>query len=307
MGYHPDKYIDSFLEMIVAEKGVSPRTVESYRRDLEDLSIYLKVSQKVSLVRAKNDHLKNYLHRLGTQNLAVKTQARRLSAMREFYRFLFSEDIICKNPTDYLLSPKLDKPLPKYLSEDEVLQLIETARSESKRMYTLLEVLYATGIRVSELVELPVSAIPQDCRTLTIVGKGNKERLVPLNNPATRALEKWLILREGTLRKGRVSKWLFPSSSHTGHLTRDGFFKRLKLVALKAGISPNRVSPHVFRHSFASHLIAHDADLRSVQKLLGHADIATTEIYTHVLADRLKKVVEKSHPLAYSKGKGINI
>jgi integrase/recombinase XerD len=202
------------------------------------------------------------------------------------------------------LSPKLNKPLPKYLSEQEVVRLIETARSKSKRMYVLLEVLYATGIRVSELVELPVSAITQEGRTLTIVGKGNKERLVPLNEPAFRALEMWLSLRESMLRKGRVSKWLFPSMSHAGHLTRDGFFKNLKQVALRAGIEPDRVSPHVFRHSFASHLIAHDADLRSVQKLLGHADIATTEIYTHVLADRLKKVVEKSHPLAYSKGKG---
>lgn len=306
MAYNPDKYIDSFLEMIVAERGASPRTVVSYRRDLNDLSAYLRKNQKITLVRAKHDHLKNYLRQLAAQNLTVKTQARRLSAIREFYRFLFSENIVVSNPSDYLLSPKLNKPLPKYLTEEEVVRLLETARRENKRMYTMLEVLYATGMRVSELVELPVLALTRDYRTLTVIGKGNKERLVPLNEPAARALSDWLTEREKDLPPGRVSKWLFPSASRTGHLTRDGFFKHLKQVALLAGIPPERVSPHVFRHSFASHLIAHDADLRSVQKLLGHADIATTEIYTHVLADRLKKVVEKSHPLAYSKGKGMN-
>ena len=306
MAYNPDKYIDSFLEMIVAERGASPRTVVSYRRDLDDLSAYLRKNQKITLVRAKHDHLKNYLRQLAAQNLTVKTQARRLSAIREFYRFLFSENIVVSNPSDYLLSPKLNKPLPKYLTEEEVVRLLETARRENKRMYTMLEVLYATGMRVSELVELPVLALTRDYRTLTVIGKGNKERLMPLNEPAARALSDWLTEREKDLPPGRVSKWLFPSASQTGHLTRDGFFKHLKQVALLAGIPPERVSPHVFRHSFASHLIAHDADLRSVQKLLGHADIATTEIYTHVLADRLKKVVEKSHPLAYSKGKGMN-
>lgn len=306
MAYNPDKYIDSFLEMIVAERGASPRTVVSYRRDLDDLSAYLRKNQKITLVRAKHDHLKNYLRQLAAQNLTVKTQARRLSAIREFYRFLFSENIVVSNPSDYLLSPKLNKPLPKYLTEEEVVRLLETARRENKRMYTMLEVLYATGMRVSELVELPVLALTRDYRTLTVIGKGNKERLMPLNEPAARALSDWLTEREKDLPPGRVSKWLFPSGSRTGHLTRDGFFKHLKQVALLAGIPPERVSPHVFRHSFASHLIAHDADLRSVQKLLGHADIATTEIYTHVLADRLKKVVEKSHPLAYSKGKGMN-
>lgn len=304
---HPDKYIDSFLEMIVAERGASPRTVASYRRDLEDLSAYLNTNQHVTMKRATADHLKKYLHHLAEQRLTVKTQARRLSAIREFYRFLFSEDIVAKNPSDYLISPKLNKPLPKYLSEEEVVHLIEVARRESKRMYTMLEVLYATGIRVSELVELPVLAVTQDCRTLTVIGKGNKERLVPLNELAGKALSDWLTIRENKLPKGRTNKWLFPSASRSGHLTRDGFFKHLKRIALVAGIMPERVSPHVFRHSFASHLIAHDADLRSVQKLLGHVDIATTEIYTHVLEDRLKKVVEKSHPLAYSKGKGSDI
>ncbi len=297
------KHIEAFLEMMVAERGASPRTVEAYRRDLMDLTAFLSV-RGISLVRVKRADLQAYMHQLVSNGMSPKTQARRLSATREFYRFLFSEDVVDKNPSDYLLSPKLNKALPKYLSEGEVRQLIETAQRENCRIYTLLEVLYATGLRVSELVGLPVLAVTQDNRTLFVTGKGNKERMVPLNEPAAAALERWLTEREIMLPPGRPNKWLFPSSSKSGHLTRDGFFKHLKQVALAAGIPPEKVSPHVFRHSFASHLVAHDADLRSVQKMLGHADIATTEIYTHVLEDRLKKVVEKSHPLAYSKTKG---
>ncbi len=298
-----ERYVDSFLEMIVAERGASPRTVLSYRRDLVDLRGFL-IARHTDLVRAGRQHLTAYLHQLATLGLSPKTQARRLSAMREFYRFLFSEGVLAQNPTDYLISPKLNKSLPKYLSEGEVRLLLETAERENRRIYTLLEVLYATGMRVSELVGLPVLAVTRDNKTLFVVGKGNKERVVPLNEPAERALKRWLIDREVMLPPGRKNKWLFPSASQSGHLTRDGFFKHLKQVALIAGIPPDKVSPHVFRHSFASHLVAHDADLRSVQKMLGHADIATTEIYTHVLADRLKKVVEKSHPLAYSRREG---
>jgi len=290
---------ESFLEMMVAERGSSPRTIEAYRRDLSDLEGFLK-ARGVSLTGAKRTDLEAYLHQMAQQGMAEKTQARRLSAMREFYRFLFSENALRQNPTDYLIAPKIGKALPKYLSESEVGRLLDTAENEEKRIYTLLEVLYASGLRVSELVGLPVSAADVDNRTLRVLGKGSKERIVPLNERAVNALEKWMTFREARLPVGRINKWLFPSSAKSGHLTRDGFFKHLKKVALSAGVPPQKVSPHVFRHSFASHLIAHDADLRSVQKMLGHADIATTEIYTHVLPDRLKKIVEKSHPLAYS-------
>ena len=224
--------------------------------------------------------------------------------MKEFYRFLFSENTISKNPTDYLIAPKIGKTLPKYLSEEEVGRLLNQAESDEKRVYTLLEVLYASGLRVSELVGLPVSAADMENQTLRVIGKGSKERIVPLNARAVGAIQKWMTLREMRLPVGRVNKWLFPSSAKEGHLTRDGFYKHLKQIAKNAGIEPQKVSPHVFRHSFASHLIAHDADLRSVQKMLGHADIATTEIYTHVLPERLKKIVEKSHPLAYNAPKG---
>ena len=291
--------IDSFLEMMIAERGASPRTVVSYRRDLTDLSAFLQV-RKVRLNQAKAENLSAYVRQLAENGLARRTQARRLSAMREYYRFLFSEKKITQNPTDYLTAPKIGKALPKYLTEEEVLRLLQVAQTEDVRLYTMLEVLYASGMRISELVSLPIEAVLGDNQMICITGKGSKERQVPLNEPARIALRTWINHRETILPVGRVNKWLFPSKSRTGHLTRDGFFKHLKKIALKAGIPPGKVSPHVLRHSFASHLIAHEADLRSVQKMLGHADIATTEIYTHVLPDRLKKTVEKSHPLAYS-------
>lgn len=300
-----NKHIEAFLEMMTAERGASLRTVEAYRRDLEDVDAFLKARAK-ELHKVKRADLEAYMHTVVQNHLSAKTQSRRLSAIREFYRFLYSEDIIKKNPADYLLSPKVGKSLPKYLSESEIGRLLDVAAHKNRRMKTLLEVLYASGMRVSELVSLPVSSVLKDANSITVIGKGNKERIVPLNEIARQALDQWLMLRELLLKKGRTNKWLFPSRSSSGHLTRDGFFKALKEIAVEAGISPERVSPHVFRHSFASHLIAHDADLRSVQKMLGHADIATTEIYTHVLEDRLKKTLEKSHPLAYNPPKGLD-
>lgn len=291
--------IDAFLEMMVAERGASPRTITSYRHDLEDLNAFLS-ARKIHPTKAEPNDLQEYMRSLIIQGLSPKTSTRRLSAIHEFYRFLLSEGIIKKNPADYLQAPKVGKSLPKYLTEQEISALITTATHKNPRMRALLEILYASGMRVSELVSLSVQAVTKDNRTISVIGKGNKERLVPLNEAARRALNDWLIVREGSLKKGRYSKWLFPSIGSSGHLTRDGFFKALKEIALEANISPDKVSPHVFRHSFASHLIAHDADLRTVQQMLGHANIATTEIYTHILQDRLKKTVEKSHPLAYS-------
>lgn len=297
------KLIDSFLEMILAERGAALNTITAYRHDLKELYNFL-FSKKIKLENAKKEDLQDYIKFLLSTRLSAKTQARRLCAMREFYRFLYSEDIIKKNPSDYIQSPKIKKSLPKYLTEEEVDLLINGAKEKNTKMHLLLEMLYASGMRVSEIVSLPITVITHDLSTLTIVGKGNKERIVPLNENTRIALDLWLIEREAMFSKNSSSKWLFPSSSKTGHLTRDGFFKALKKIAIENGISPHRVSPHVFRHSFASHLIQHDADLRSVQKMLGHADITTTEIYTHILQDRLKKTVENSHPLAYSKQKG---
>ena len=290
---------ESFLEMMQAEHGAAVNTIISYRHDLTDFFDFLQ-QQQVEPQQATNADLTQYLHSIAARGYSAKTQSRRLSAIREFYRFLFSEGQIKDNPTDYLELPKTRKSLPKYLTEEDVTTLINEAQKKNMRLYTLLEVLYASGMRVSELVGLPLSAITKETKRLYIIGKGNKERIVPLNNRAYAAIEKWLQYREDEMRPGAKSKWLFPSSSKLGHLTRDGFFKELKKLALESGLDPQKVSPHVFRHSFASHLIAHDADLRSVQKMLGHSDIATTEIYTHILQDRLKKVVEKSHPLAYN-------
>jgi len=291
--------IEPFLEMMQAERGASANTITAYQHDLEHFFTFLKIHDS-NPQSAQPEILRNYVQSIAQEGYAIKTQSRRLSAVREFYRFLFSEGIVKQNPTDYLELPKVRKSLPKYLSEQDINALINTAQKENIRLYTLLEVLYASGMRVSELVGLPVSAVTREKKHLYIIGKGNKERIVPLNDKACIALDKWLLYRENKMRPGAKSKWLFPSKSHLGHLTRDGFFKEIKKLSLTIGLDPDKVSPHVFRHSFASHLVAHDADLRSVQKLLGHEDIATTEIYTHILQDRLKKVVEKSHPLAYN-------
>ncbi len=299
------KFIELFLEMMQAERGASPHTLKAYKSDLVDLSNFLN-QHNIGLKKATHIDLQSYIQNLSAQHhLSPKTQNRRLSAIHEFYRFLYSEDIIKKNPSDYLQSAKNEKSLPKYLSQKEVFRLID-ASAHDTRLHFMLELLYASGMRVSELVSLPVSAITKDSQTITILGKGKKERVVPLNQKTTQLIEEWFKEREnyGPLKKGRPSKWLFPTFSKSGHISRSTFFNQLKNIAVSVGIDPKRVSPHVFRHSFASHLIAHDADLRSVQKMLGHSDIATTEIYTHILQDRLKKIVEKSHPLAYSTQKG---
>ena len=292
------KHIEAFLEVIVAERGASPKTVLAYRQDLEDFVSFLKNTSEKPVEKATEKDVLAYMEMIVKNSLTPKTQARRLSALREFYRYLYSEGVRKDMPTELVDSPKIGRSLPKYLTEKEVVDLIETAFQKEMRMGTLLEVLYASGMRVSELVGLPLTAVLKDSTMIEIIGKGSKQRLVPLNEKARNAIEKWLIQREFFIKPGRTSKWLFPSSGTSGHLTRDGFFKSLKKIAIEAGIDPSKVSPHVFRHSFASHLVAHDADLRSVQKMLGHADIATTQIYTHVQEDRLKKLVSSKHPLS---------
>ncbi|MBQ4084927.1 MAG: tyrosine recombinase, partial [Alphaproteobacteria bacterium] len=265
------KHIEAFLEVIVAERGASPRTVLAYRQDLEDFVSFLKNTSEKSVEKATEKDVSAYMEMIVRNSLTPKTQARRLSALREFYRYLYSEGVRKDMPTELVDSPKIGRSLPKYLTEKEVVDLIETAFQKEMRIGTLLEVLYASGMRVSELVGLPLTAVLKDSTMIEIIGKGSKQRLVPLNEKARNAIEKWLVQREFFIKPGRTSKWLFPSSGASGHLTRDGFFKSLKKIAVEAGIEPSKVSPHVFRHSFASHLVAHDADLRSVQKMLGHA------------------------------------
>ena len=286
-------YVKAFLEVMVAERGASPRTIAAYDSDLLHFADFLR-PRHVTLVSAKSADVQAYLRVAAQHRLSAKTQARRLSAMREFYRYLYSENVRKDNPVDLVDAPKTEKSLPKYLSEEEVAALLDGC--QPIRLKAQLEVLYASGLRVSELVSLPLSAVLKDNAFLMVTGKGSKQRMVPLNEPARQALRQWLVEREKEQR--RPSKWLFPSSAKQGYMTRDTFFKELKKRAIAVGIDPDRVSPHVLRHSFASHLIAHDADLRSVQKMLGHADISTTEIYTHVLQERLQKMICQNHPLS---------
>lgn len=299
--------IETFLEMLAVERGAAENTLQGYRRDLEDFSGFLG---RTKVADAQPDDISAYMSDLTRRGFAETSQARRLSALKQFFKFLYSEGMRTDDPTRTLSSPKKRSSLPKVLSIDDVDRLIETARSEAlkpqrssaarlrvQRMYTLIEVLYATGLRVSELVALPVSAAMRDARLIEIKGKGGKERLVPLSPAAQHAMKDYVGLRaaEGVYEK---SPWLFPSHGDSGHLTRQHFARELKSLAHAAGLDMAKISPHVLRHAFASHLLQNGADLRVVQQLLGHADISTTQIYTHVLDERLRELVEQAHPLA---------
>ncbi len=295
--------------MLSAERGAAANTLDAYRRDLLDLSSFLS-TRGVSVAGAGEDDLRAYLSDVESRGMSAQTTARRLSSLRQFHKFLFSEGVRADNPATVIESPRLGRPLPKVMSEDEVDRLLEAARSQRgteadiaglkrMRLICLLEVLYATGLRVSELVGLPLSAVTGDDRFIAVRGKGGRERLVPLTERAREAIDAYLGARRKNSGDARESdKWLFPSSSRQGHLTRQRFAQELKSVAAAAGIDTGRVSPHVLRHAFASHLLAHGADLRAVQQMLGHADISTTQIYTHVLEERLRRLVEGHHPLA---------
>jgi|APTNR8051073442_1049403.scaffolds.fasta_scaffold06351_7 integrase/recombinase XerD len=304
----PPRQIERFLEMLSAERGAARNTIESYRRDLHDFSRFAATSG-TELLTADAETLRRYVRDQSSLGMSSRTIARRLSALRQFFRFLYAEGTRKDDPTATIDRPQQSVSLPRYLGEDEVERLLAVAGrrggANGLRMAALLEVLYATGLRVSELVGLPLSALSRDGQVLIVRGKGGKERMVPLTDPAIQALNAYMAVRGSFIgRRGAgsvaapASPWLFPSRSHQGHLTRNRFAQLLKEVAVFAEIDPSRVSPHVLRHSFASHLLAHGADLRSVQQMLGHADIATTQIYTHVLETRLKQLVNTAHPLA---------
>lgn len=294
----PDTAVEAFLEMLIAERGVSRNTLDAYRRDLAHADDWLAGRR---LAEAGSDDVRGYLDALERAGMAPRTAARRLSALRQFFRFLFAEGHRSDDPTTVIDAPRQGRPLPKILSETEVDALLETARGvdgpEGLRLVCLLEVLYATGLRVSELVGLPFAAVARDARVLLVRGKGDKERMVPLTDAAMAAIGDYKPVR-GVFMTGRSSPFLFPSRSAEGHLTRRRFGQLLDDLAVEAGIDRKRVSPHVLRHAFATHLLDHGADLRSVQQMLGHADISTTQIYTHVLAERLRALVESHHPLA---------
>jgi integrase/recombinase XerD len=291
----------AFIEMLTAERGASRNTEAAYGADLRNLEAFL-ARRKQKPLTADADALRAYLKSLDYVGMTPSTVARRLSVMRQFFRFLLAERLREDDPASTLDSPKLGRPLPKVLSRVEVDRLIEAAQAKGRedggRMETLLEILYGSGLRVSELVALPLVAAERDPQMLMVRGKGDKERQIPLSDPARVAIAKWLHIRAAALDDGETSRYLFPSRGRTGHLTRQRFAQLLKEAALAAGLDPVRVSPHVLRHAFASHLLEAGADLRSVQLMLGHADIATTQIYTHVIPEKLRSLVEDHHPLA---------
>jgi integrase/recombinase XerD len=296
------KHLDAFLEMLAAERGAAPLTLAAYRNDLSDLARFL-AARGFSLEAADAAALHAYL--AAATQVGPRTLARRISAMRQFYKFLVIDGIRGDDPATHLETPAIGHPLPKVLSEAEVARLIAGAGAETGhegvRLVCLVELLYATGLRISELVTLPLAAAQRDPKFLVVTGKGGRERVAPLSEPSRAALAGYLVCRDQFLAGSRPSRWLFPSRGRAGHLTRQRAGQLLKGLAIKAGLDPDRLSPHVLRHAFASHLLDHGADLRSVQQMLGHADIATTQIYTHVLNDRLRKLVETAHPLARRK------
>lgn len=297
-----ENVIRKFLEMMIAEKGASQNTFRAYLSDLEKFTLFLKqVSRKSDILKTDKKDIKSYLSELENESITAKSQSRKLSTLNSFFLFAMSEGVIEENPTSGIFSPSVGKSLPKYLSREEIETLINTAKKINNnrgiRLDFQLELLYATGMRVSELVSLPLNAIVKN-QFIEVMGKGAKERLVPLNDIVIQKFEKYKNIRGTFIPLNNSSKFMFPSSSFKGYLTRDAFFKQLKNVAGIAGVSPQRVSPHVFRHSFASHLVQGGADLRAVQTMLGHSDIATTQIYTHIMTDRLKAAVETNHPLA---------
>ncbi|MCL6708627.1 site-specific tyrosine recombinase XerD [Pseudomonas sp. R2.Fl] len=300
-------HIEAFLEMMSAERGAAANTLAAYERDLTDLREFL-TSRKAGIATVGSGELSAYIADLAKRGFEPTSQARRLSSMRQFFKFLYAEGLRGDDPTSILDAPKKQRPLPKTLSVEEVERLLALASEEAGepgkarlqklRLLALLELLYATGMRVSELVALPASVLSRQEGFLLIRGKGNKERLVPLSRPATQALTAYGRALAEETRQGGESPWLFPAASKEGYLPRQVFARELKELAARAGLPSAAVSPHVLRHAFASHLLQNGADLRVVQELLGHSDISTTQIYTHVLEERLRQVVQTYHPLA---------
>lgn len=292
-----------------AERGAAQNTLDSYRRDLEDAAAFSSATG-IQLTFAQPQTIRDYLDDIAGRGYASTSQARRLSALRQFFRFLYVENIRTDDPTGTLDAPKKDRSLPKILSETDVekllgraeLETLDTKASTSDhlralRLHALLEILYATGLRVSELVGLPVTVARSDSRFLMVRGKGSKDRMVPLSGKARDAMTRYLAMRDAAPNLSG-NPWLFPAISESGFLARQVFARELKGLAARAGLVTSAISPHVLRHAFASHLLQNGADLRAVQQLLGHSDISTTQIYTHVMEERLHRLVTEHHPLA---------
>lgn len=291
------KYLPYFLDMMTAEKGAAANTIQAYRRDiLQFFDLFPNTNTFTE------DQAKQFIHSLSEKYYTSKTQARKLSALREFCRFLYSEKIINNNPLANIDSPKQEKPLPKFLTPAQIQLLIQQAdkhkNPQLKRCGFMICLMFSCGLRVSEMIALPGNAINEGKKQIIVRGKGNKERIVPVSDAALAALKKYLEGRPQFIGKNKTSPWLFPSkSAASGHLTRGSFFKYLKRLALECGLPAALISPHTLRHSFATNLINHQADLRSVQKMLGHENIATTEIYTHITSQKLIETVTQKHPM----------
>ena len=296
---HP--HVETFLEMLLAERGVARQTIEAYANDLADFGDFT-AKRGCGVAAADTALIRRYLANLTRAGAAPSTSARRLSALKQFHRFLFGEGLRPDDPCAAIEGPRRGRTLPKLLGEAEVGRLLDAAHRregpEGARLTALLETLYATGLRVSELVALPTAAVKNEEPILFVRGKGGRERIVPLGEAAQSALQSYLAVRNHFVPGDEPTPWLFPSRSRAGYLTRQRFAQILKGLAQECGIDGDRISPHVLRHAFASHLLAHGADLRAVQAMLGHADISTTQIYTHVLEERLERLVHEHHPLA---------
>lgn len=300
-------FLENFLEMLVAERGSSLNTLSAYKFDLESFNDFIKPKEIDKIVI---DDLRDFVHYLKEQDYNERSINRKISALKQFYQFLFSEDIIIDNPALELELQKQRKSLPKYLTIEEIEKLFgfisHNQSPESIRLACMLSILYSSGLRVSELVSLKLSNFDNHQPVYKVIGKGNKERIAILNDQARKFLNQYLKCRDKFIGiKETYSPWLFPSGSEEGHITRQRFGQVLKDLAINAGIDPNRVSPHVLRHSFASHILENGADLRSIQELLGHSSISTTQIYTHLANDKLKRVVSEFHPLAKNSDKSL--
>ncbi|WP_425409455.1 site-specific tyrosine recombinase XerD [Hyphococcus sp.] len=299
------RLIEAFLEMMAVERAAAANTLKNYGRDLERFAAFT-IARNENLETAGADDIAAWLAAMEKQGIAASTAALKISALRQFYQFLYSEGYRADNPSAAIDRPKTRRPLPKILTSDEISALFSAAESiegpKGLRLTAMLEILYAAGLRVSELVSLPLTALRKGERMLVVRGKGEKERMAPLTQRALDASESYLSRRneflETTAGRKEASPWLFPSRGKSGHITAARFAQMLKDLAVEAGVPPSKVSPHVLRHAFATHLLEGGADLRSVQQMLGHADITTTQIYTHVAQDRLKELVFSKHPLA---------
>jgi|TARA_B100001750_G_scaffold140090_1_gene111605 integrase/recombinase XerD len=301
--------IENFIDVLTVERGLSTNTVSAYRNDIQEISNFLR-TRASGLLDAHAKDIRSFILQLHSRCVSSKTIARKTSSIKQFFRFLVSENIKIKNPSSNLESPKGESKIPNILSESEVCVLLDTSmRNKSpagRRLYCLLEILYATGMRVSELVKLPLSSLGKDYAHIIVKGKGERERFVPLNNSAKAAIRDYLGVRDQFLLASKNKtplaslqlRWLFPSRSKNGHVTRVRLFQELKNLAIKCNLDSSKISPHVLRHSFATHLLERGADLKTIQQILGHADISTVQIYTRVQSKHLKRIVEQKHPLS---------